>query len=488
MSDPYLIVGPVLLPMAAAVVLLLFRGQAAVQRYGLLATMVALCVGSAMLLVRVAGSGEVLVMHFGGWRAPLGISFYVDLLSASLVLVAALVGMGGALFAAGEIGTSIWRRGYGVFYCLLMAGIGGAFLTGDAFNMFVWFEVLLMSSFALLILGRRRFTFGGATMYVVINMISSICFLSGLGILYGTAGSLNFVDLAAKFSEEQAGGPLILSSLVFFLLAFGIKAGVFPLYFWLPPSYPQTGFATAAVFGGLLTKVGVYAMFRMFGMVFGFLSDITSELFLIIGVATIFAGGLGACSQGQVRRILVFLIVAHIGYMFVALSLFTEGGHTAAIYYILHDILVKTNLFLLAGMIVMVGGTERIADLGGMMKKVPWLAGFFFVAAMTLAGIPPFSGFLAKFLIVRELLAEGWTVTACLVLGGGLLTLLALARLWSEVFWKGKDRPLKAGRLRGWYWVAVVFMTLLSVGLAVFVGPLYELAAEAAEQLKHAVP
>ena len=482
MTVAALIALPAILPLALALAAWLTRHTPSLSRALLITGTGLLLVATVGLFLAVREAGMPLRLDFGAWEKPVGISFQVDLLSSILVVVSAIVAFAGALFAASEIGRLVWAKGYGTFYFLLLAGINGAFLTNDLFNLFVWFEVMLMSSFAMLVLGRRRHVFEGATQYVVINMVSSFFFLAGLGILYGKTGHLNLDELATRL-VASGNDPVILSSAALLLLAFGIKAGVFPLYFWLPPAYPNTGFATAAVFGGLLTKVGVYALFRVFGGSFGFLSGFTTDLILWVGVATMITGVLGAASQFHVRRILSFHIVSQIGYIILGLGLFTQGAIAAAIFYTVHHIFVKTNLFLAAGAIALTGRSEELGRLGGILKASPLLAFLFLIPALSLGGIPPLSGFFAKFLLLRETLrAEAWAVAA-IALIVGIATLFSMVKIWGEAFWKDSPRPTGPLRHRPAQLVPVTALGLLTILIGLFPGPLFELANEAARQL-----
>jgi multicomponent Na+:H+ antiporter subunit D len=470
----------VLLPLLVAAVNAVLRRQVGWQRFSLVLATIGNLAVAGFLFAAVHAAGEPVAAVFGGWETPVGIGFHADLLSTTMVLVTAVVALAGALYALGEIGRSVWLRHYGVYYLLLIAGINGAFLTGDLFNLFVWFEVMLMSSFAMMTLGRRRHTFAGATKYVVINMVSSFLFLAGLGIIYGKAGSLNLADVAARLAEAQAD-PLIFTSAGLLLAAFGIKAGVFPLFFWLPASYPQTGFTTAAVFGGLLTKVGVYALFRVFGGAFGFLSEWTGPLFLWGGAATMVAGVLGAASQYPIRRILSFHIVSQIGYL--VLGLFTQGAMAAAIFYTVHHILVKTNLFFLAGIIARIGGNENVTSLGGLLNKQPLIALLFAIPALSLAGIPPLSGFFAKFLLLREAFRESAFVWGAIALAVGLLTLFSMTKIWAEAFWKDASRTPHPRRLHRIQLLPCAALGLLTLLIGLFVGPLHQIAKAAAQQI-----
>ena len=486
MSDAATIVLPVLVPIAAGILLIALGRFPLLQRGGLVAGAAGTFLASVLLFARVHGGGP-LDVAFGGWEIPVGIAFHADLLSAIMVLVTGLVGFCTAWYACGEIGLVLWRRHYAFFFLLLLAGINGAFLTADLFNLYVWFEVMLMASFAMMVLGRRKHTFEGATKYVALNMLSSFFFLCGLGLLYGKAGSLNLADVAARVSDTGSD-PLLLTSASLLLVAFGIKAGLFPLYFWLPASYPQTGFTTAAIFGGLLTKVGVYSIFRIFGSAFGFLSGFTAELFIWCGVLTMVAGVLGAASQFHLRKILSFHIISQIGYLIFALGLFTHGAVAAAIFYTAHHIIVKTNLFLAAGLIARSGRSERLEKLGGLFRQQPLLALLFAIPALSLGGIPPFSGFFAKFLVIRESFLCGAYWLGALALAVGVITLFSMTKIWAEAFWKDSPRQTGLVRVPGGQMLPVALLAAATIAIGLGVGPLFAIAQEAASQLGFQAP
>lgn len=480
---PLLMTSLVVLPLMAGGLFVLVRRHAAVARIGMVVVTLANLGLAFELFRRNRAAGQATEISFGGWDAPIGIAFTVDGLSAIMILVSAIVAFCGALYGCGEIGKSLWRRNYASFYLLLIAGINGAFLTADLFNLFVWFEVMLMASFAMMTLGRRSHTYEGSTKYVVINMVSSFFFLSGLGILYGKVGSLNLADIGERLATSGSD-PLILTSAALLLVAFGIKAGVFPLYFWLPASYPHAGFTTAAVFGGLLTKVGVYSLFRVFGSTLKATSDLTSDLFLICGAATMLVGVLGAASQYHVRKILSFHIISQIGYLVLGLGLFSQGAFAAAIFYTAHHILVKTNLFFAAGLIARAGGSEDLKKTGGLLKAQPLLAVLFLIPALSLGGIPPLSGFFAKFLLIQAAFREEAWLWAGVALGVGVLTLFSMTKIWAEAFWKAPPgEKALSRRLPAVQIVPVLALGAGTILIGIFVDPLYQISAEAAAQL-----
>ncbi|MEM9478684.1 MAG: proton-conducting transporter membrane subunit [Verrucomicrobiota bacterium] len=482
MKPEHAAVLPILLPLAFSLLVMFGRGVVRYQRAVVVGAMGLNLFACTWLFQWVRREDVPLEISFGGWNAPVGIAFYVDLLSATMVLVTALIAFCGALYALGDVGRRTWGASYGFFLLLLITGINGAFLTNDLFNLFVWFEVMLMASFAMMALGRRRFTIEGTTKYVVINMVSSFFLLAGLGLLYGKAGNLN-LNIIAERLGSSSDDPIILTSCALLLMAFGIKAGVFPLYFWLPASYPNTGFTSAAVFGGLLTKVGVYAFFRVFGGAFAFFSELTGDIFIIVGVATMITGVLGAASQMYIRKILSFHIISQIGYLILCLGLFTKGAFAAAIFYTVHHIIVKTNLFFVAGMIAKTGRAEDLNKLGGLMRSSPLLAVLFAIPALSLGGIPPLSGFFAKLFVIQEAFEVEAYLVATAALAVGLLTLFSMTKIWSEAFWKDSPRNSPLCRFPKIQLVPVAILCSITLFLGFGVGPSYQISEQAAEQL-----
>lgn len=456
-----LIVLPILIPMIAGIACVISWRSVLAQR-------VIAVVGSAALL----GSGIALLaalLHPGmpsiaavqssGWAAPFGISFVADLFAAIMVLLNGLIGLTAVVFSLGSIDRK--REGYG-FHALVMfllAACSGAFLTGDVFNLFVWFEIMLMSSFVLLALGSERSQLEGAIKYVTLNLISSVIFLSAVGVLYAMAGTLNMADLAVKLADAENPAAVTAVSLLF-LTAFGIKAAVFPLFFWLPAAYHTCPPVVSALFAGLLTKVGVYAMIRTFMLIFTGEPFFTHQLLIFIAGFTMVTGVLGAATQGEIRRILSFHIISQIGYMVMGLGIAGISLARAAqikptqpevasqleaaaliaaagtILYILHNIIAKTNLFYAAGIIHSLKGTGELKRIGGLYHARPVLSVCYLVSAMSLAGIPIFSGFWAKFSLVRAgLQAEAYWIVA-ISLAVSVLTMYSMTKIWMYAFWK----------------------------------------------------
>jgi multicomponent Na+:H+ antiporter subunit D len=325
---------------------------------------------------------------------------------------------------------------------VLIAGVSNAFLAGDLFNLYVGFEILLMASYVLLTLGGSAARVRAGITYVVVSLTSSLIFLAAIGLVYASTGTVTMAQLAVRLGELPEGMQLLLQSML--LIAFCIKAAVFPLSAWLPDSYPTAPAPVTAVFAGLLTKVGVYAIIRTQTLLFpgGGLDD----LLMWAGLATMVMGILGAVAQTDIRRMLSFTLVSHIGYMVFGIALGTAAGLAGAIFYVAHHIAIQTTLFLVAGLIERQGGSTSVNRLGGLAQRSPLLAVLFFVPAMNLAGIPPFSGFIGKLGLLQAGVADGSQLALTVVAGGvvtSLLTLLAIARVWTRAFWRpASQEPL----------------------------------------------
>jgi multicomponent Na+:H+ antiporter subunit D len=475
----WLLVAPILVPLLAAIAGLAVRGGPGRQRAAGVAGAVGLLLSALALFGRVLGDGVVAV-QVGAWPAPYGITLVADLLSAMMVLVTAAVGVAVAIYAASEVEDTALATGFFPVLNVLLMGVCGAFLTGDLFNLYVWFEVLLMASFVLLGAsgGRRAFTSGVA--YVALNLLASAFFLVGVGVLYGTVGSLNLADLSLRLAEP-ATANVARPAAWLLLVAFGIKAGLFPLFFWLPASYPVPAFAVSALFAGLLTKVGVYALLRVFTVLFPVADGFGPVLAALAG-ATMASGVLAAASQGHVRRILSFHIVSQIGYMAMGLAIATPAALAAAIFYVVHHIVTKTNLFLVGGLIARAGGGERLDGLGGLAGPRAGLAWLFAIPALSLAGVPPLSGFFAKLGVIRAGLdAQAFGLVAVALAVGGL-TIFSMTKIWREAFWKpapaGPGAPLPRAAV-----AASVALAAVTIALGVGAEGLWSLAERAADQL-----
>ncbi|WP_409331232.1 Na+/H+ antiporter subunit D [Trujillonella humicola] len=435
---------PVLLPLLGAAAALLVGGRhPRVQRTLSIAVLAAvLAVSVALLFIADAdGAGAVSV---GGWPVPLGIVLVVDRLSALMMVVAATVALGVLVFAVGqgnadgdeETPISIFHP----TFLVLIAGVANAFLAGDLFNLYVGFEILLTASYVLLTLGGSAPRIRAGITYIVVSLLSSLLFLAAIGLVYASTGTVNMAQLAVRLAELPEGTQLLLQSIL--LIAFAIKAAVFPLSAWLPDSYPTAPAPVTAVFAGLLTKVGVYAIIRTQTLLFP--GGALDELLMWAALATMVIGILGAVAQTDIRRILSFTLVSHIGYMVFGIALASAAGLAGAVFYVVHHIAIQTTLFLVAGLIERQGGSTSMDRLGGLARSAPLLAILFFVPAMNLAGIPPFSGFIGKVGLLEAGIVDGTWLPVVLVAGGALtslLTLLAISRVWNRAFWRPPAQP-----------------------------------------------
>jgi len=478
-----LIVCPILVPLLAAIVALLLPRRLA--KIAGVAGTTALLATSVALLELVLRDG-IQVMEIGNWPAPFGITFVVDVFSAIMVLLTGITGFAVSIYSYYSIDSERHAFGYYSLFNIMLMGIAGAFTTGDIFNMYVWFEVLLIASFVLMTLGGERPQIEGAVKYVTLNLLSSTFFLVAIAILYGKLGTLNMADLAVRVSLVH-DDTLVKIAAVLLLGAFGIKAAIFPLYFWLPASYHTPPAAISAVFAGLLTKVGVYALIRTFTLIFIWDRTVTHNAILILAGLTMFFGVISAAVQFDFRRILSFHSISQIGYMIMGLGLFSRGAIAGSMFFIIHHTLVKTNLFLISGLVKHLKGVYALKKLGGLYKSQPLLAFFFIIPAFSLAGIPPLSGFWAKFLLVKAgLNLEAW-ITVSIALFVSLLTLYSMTKIWAEVFWKAdpQDHPVEAKKEKTYYTMLlpIIFMAVLIVVVSFYTEPFLNVAFQGADQL-----
>ena len=483
----WLLALPIVLPFATAVLTFLLRSTGSAARWLSVAGCAGLLAAATALMVQVWRHG-VIAAQMGDWPAPFGITLVADLLSAVMVVITAIIGLAVAVYALADIDERREALGYHALFQTLLAGVCGAFVTGDLFNLYVWFEVMLIASFGLLVLGNTEAQLDGGIKYVAINLVSTVLFLSGIGLLYGLTGTLNLADLhVAVQAVENQGLLTVVASL--FLVAFGIKAAVFPLFFWLPASYHTPPVAVSAVFAGLLTKVGVYALIRMFTLVFTQDIGLTHGLLLAVAVLTMVTGVLGAAAQSEFRKILSFHIVSQIGYMVLGLALYTPLALVGAVFYLVHHIIVKANLFLVSGVARRLTGSFELAAIGGLYKSSPLLALLFLVPAFSLAGFPPLSGFWAKFLLIKASLDLGAYLVAATALVVGLLTVFSMTKIWAEAFWKPHPEghaptlALVTGRERAALLLPVAALATLTVVIGLFPEPFVGFAERAAGQL-----
>jgi len=477
---------PVLVPLiAAGLSVMLGRWRTAQRIIGVGALTIS--VGVSIALLVGADSDGPLVVQVGGRPAPIGITLVVDRLAGIMLTVAAIMLLAVLVYAIGQPGAERNHVGFTSLYLIMAAGVSASFIVGDLFTLFVAFEMMLTASYALLTLGGGRAQVRAGMTYVVISLIASTLFITALALLYAATGTVNMADLAVKIGELPPGVRMAFAVLL--LVVFGVKAGLFPLFFWLPDSYPTAPSPVTAVFAGLLTKVGVYALIRTQTLLFPPDSR-PATLMLVLAGLTMVIGILGAIAQDDVKRILSFNIVSHIGYMVMGLALFSVAGIAAAIFYVVHHIVAKTTLFLTGGLIEHVGGSSRLSRLGNMVKSAPVVAALFLIPALTLAGVPPLSGFIPKLALVEAGFDERRYVIVGVSLLVSLLTLLSLMKIWIGAFWgpateEPEHEPHEVGRAGGPLLMIAPTVALIAISLAIAfaAGPLYALAERTATDL-----
>ena len=478
---------PLLIPFATALLCLAFSRFRNLRRtLGVGGTALHFLAGIALFL-QVKNQG-IQVLNLGDWPAPFGISIVVDLFSAIMVLIASFMGLVIAVYSLSDIDREREGFGYFPFYNFLLMGVCGTFITGDMFNLYVWFEVMLLSSFILLTLGGERNQLEGAIKYVSLNLVSSVLFLTALGILYGVSGTLNMADLAVKIKTTVPQG-LVTTVAMLFLVAFGIKAAMFPLFFWLPASYHTPPVAVTAIFSALLTKVGVYSLIRTFTLLFTQDIAYTHTIILVLAGFTMVTGVLGAVAQNEMRRLLSFHIVSQIGYLLMGLGLMTPLALAGAVYFMIHVIIAKSALFLVSGIAHHFQGTFHLTRLGGLYRASPALATLFLLAAFSLAGLPPFSGFFAKLALVKAGLEVNQFIMVAVALFVGILTLFSMMKIWNMAFWTPKEKnsegqnPMGHRQAPKTLWGPLIILSSFALVLGIFAEPIFEVSQEAATQL-----
>ena len=460
-ASDYLIILPVVVCFLFGAGLLMLRKRIDWHPWLAIPGLTLLFAVDCALLVKVAAQGPMTMM-MGGWRPPFGIAFTVDMMGALFVTVAGFVALACGIYAVASISQTERRYGFFPFLFLMMGGVSGAFLTGDIFNLYVWFEVLLIGSFGLLILGSEHDQLDGATKYCFLNLIGTTLFLITVGYLYGLFGTLNMADIAMK-ARAMKSDPTLFTLAVLFFVAFALKAAAFPLNYWLPASYHTPRFVVSALFAGLLTKVGIYAMIRILLMLFPPERAEIAPLIAWVAGLTMLVGALGALAQTDLRRLLNYFVIAGIGTIMAGLAIPQLGGLSplaanvgqaadiaaqaayrtglsGAILYALHSIVVMTGLYLAAGVASYLNGSSSLAEMGGLWRRYPLFAALMLIFLFSVSGLPPFSGFWPKIMLVRATIAACMPWLAAAILVSGFLMTIASARVFALAFW----RPLPA--------------------------------------------
>ncbi|KGD85846.1 Na+/H+ antiporter subunit D [Rhizobium sp. YS-1r] len=434
----WLVVLPVASMIAFGALLMMVRKSVRLQGTIAIAGLALLVLLDAGLLWRVLVHGPV-TMVMGRWLPPFGIAFTADLFGAVMALVSAVVALAAGIFALTDIDASGRRYGFFPFLMLLMAGVTGAFLTGDIFNLYVWFEVLLIASFGLLILGSEPEQIDGALKYAILNLIGTTLFLIAVGYLYAIFGTLNMADIARKAGTLRETAPLTTLTALF-IFAFAMKAAAFPVNFWLPASYHTPRIVVSALFGGLLTKIGIYALIRVTVMLLPVEREELSLMIAVSAALTMLIGALGALAQNDIRKLVGYLVIAGIGNMMAGVAIGTPAAVSGAILYALNSVATMTALYLVAGEAARLAGAWSLSGLGGLYRRAPWFSAASFAFFLAAAGLPPLAGMWPKVVLLKASLDIGaWWLAASILVSAFVIT-LALGRVFLLAYW----RPLSA--------------------------------------------
>jgi len=474
---------PIVIPLLAAALAVIAIRLPTVQRVLSIAGVATALAASVALLIEVERNGPQ-ATQVGGWPAPIGITLVADLFTCLMLVIGLATVLAVLVFAVGQRGDD-HESAFHPVYLVMTAGVALSFLTGDLFNLFVAFEITLTASYVLITLGGAKEQVRAGMTYVVINLLASFLFVVAIAFVYASTGTVNFADLTERLTTLSPNLRTALALLL--LVVFGIKAAIFPLFFWLPDAYPTARTSVTAVFAGLLTKVGVYAIIRMETLLFP--DNRQSTLLLVIAGLTMVIGVLGAIAQDDMKRILSFHIVSQIGYMILGIGLFTVSGIAGAVFFVLHQIPVKASLFLVVGLVEHDAGSTKLSKIGGLVRRIPLAAVLFLVAALSLAGIPPLSGFVGKLALV----SAGFDAQAYAIIAISLLvsvgTLFSMVKIWNGVFWGTAEEPTPAiasgevVRTPALMTLSTVALVGLTVAIAIGAGPIYELCERAAAEL-----
>jgi multicomponent Na+:H+ antiporter subunit D len=476
----WLVILPVVLCLIAGAATAVLRRNVRLHAPIAIAALALLVLIDALLLHQVATHGPM-TMVMGRWLPPFGIAFTVDILGASLALVAALVALAAAIYALPDIDTLQRRYGFYPFTLFLMAGVSGAFLTGDVFNLYVWFEVLLISSFGLIVLGGEREQIDGAMKYGLLNLVGTTLFLIAVGYLYAIFGTLNMADITMIIARQSDQLPLMTLGTLFFA-AFAMKAAAFPVNFWLPASYHTPRITVSALFAGLLTKVGIYAMLRVLVMLMPGVTLTLSPLIGGVAILTMLSGAIGAVAQTDLRRALGYWVISGIGIMLAGIAIGNGQAIAAAIFYAFHSMVVISALYFLVGLVAQRAGGFALGTIGGLWSSSPLLSALALSLFFSVAGLPPFSGFWPKAMLVSAALdVERWWLAGAILLSGFLIT-FAAGRIFLLAFWRPAPESAikRSAALAPASMTVLVLLTLATTAVGLWPEPVAALSKAAA--------
>lgn len=455
---------PIIIPLLAGILMAFFNKKLTIARTLSKLFIVINLFVTAYVTYLVFTQGMI-VLETGSWEAPYGIVFVADPLSIILVLTTNILATA-CLFIAPKLVSNTREKYYFyTFVFLLISGVSGAFLTGDLFNLFVFFEVLLMASYGLIVLGGGKVQLRESLKYVLINLFSSIIFVTTIAFLYAVVGTVNMAHIAERVQEVEQTGVLTTIGIVLFFV-FATKAALFPLYYWMPKSYTVPNPVVSALFGALLTKVGIYSIMRIYTLIFIGEVELTTNFFIVIAGLSMIFGVIGALSTNDIKLIVSYNVIPSIGFILLGIALANESGLSGATYYLMHDMIIKTALFLIAGVIVYAAGTSDLRKMGGLIHHYPALGWCLFIAGLVLAGIPPLSGFIGKLLLLKGSVENDQIFILIIVLASSLLILYSVMKIFIQGFWGERNPAFKGKSIRGML-TPIVGLLAVSVFLGV---------------------
>ncbi|TKC14763.1 Na+/H+ antiporter subunit D [Robertmurraya kyonggiensis] len=476
-----IVIFPIIIPVIFGMIMIIFRKRLKLQRYLSLISMAAVGIVTVYLMLQVKSEG-IQTLHLGGWVAPFGVTMVVDMLAALLITTTSIVAFCCLLYAFRTIGTERENFYFYPLFLFLITGVIGSFMTGDVFNLFVCFEVMLVASYVLISLGGTKIQLRESIKYILINILSSFLFLVAIAFLYAMTGTLNFAHLSLRVAEVGQDG-LMTTVAILFLIVFSLKAGLF-LFFWLPGAYSAPPTAISAIFAALLTKVGIYAIVRMFTLVFYHEPEVTHLFIGILAAITMVLGAVGAVAFWDIKRILTYNVIVGVGFILAGVASFTTVGMTGALYYLIHDMIVKALIFLLGGTVIYLTGTSNLRDLSGLIRLHPQLGWMFFIAALSLSGIPPLSGFLGKLFISEGTFEAGYFWLGAIGLFTSLMVLYSIMKVFMNAFWgytvikEEEEQGTTAGLL-----LPIGILTALTIALGIGTQAIHEYVDLAVEVL-----
>ncbi|CEE02512.1 MULTISPECIES: Na+/H+ antiporter subunit D [Bacillaceae] len=476
-----LLILPIAFPLFIGMLLIIFRKNIWLHR--LLSPVACIFPGMvALILMNQIKDSGIQTLQLGGWQAPYGISLVADMFAAILLFVTSIVSLCCLLYAFHSIGKEREKYYFYPLILFLITGVNGAFLTGDLFNLYVFFEVFLVSSYVLITLGGTRNQLRESLKYIMINVISSAFFLVGVAYLYAVTGTLNFAHLSIRVAEAGQDG-LITTISFLFLIVFSLKAGLF-LFYWLPGSYSVPPGAIAAIFAALLTKVGIYAIFRMFTLIFYHQPQVTHMGIGILAALTMILGAMGAIGYRDLKKILTYNVIISVGFILIGLVAFTEQSLLGSIYYLIHDMIIKALVFLIGATIIGLTGTSKLKDMSGLIRTHPALGWMFFIAVLSMVGIPPLSGFLGKLYITKGAFAASYFWLGGFGLLASIFILYSLIKVFMDVFWGETvmSEDEEKGTTKG-VMLPIVLLTGISLALGLGAEGIHEYVLIAAKGL-----